>query len=219
MLVLVGLALLLHLVIAHRYPGLTPFVFFYPAMLLAALLDGMWSGIAATILSALLVDYWILEPVRSFAIGRPSDAINLAVFTVFGIFLSLVIERRHRSREELAVAREEAAVQKERRKTEAAFTESKAAEEKLRESAERFRIALKNAPVSVAVQDRDLRYIWAYNQKTASPEEIIGKTDEEIFTAEEAARIQSPRSAFCGRVSRSANRCGWSGQADGCISM
>ena len=42
------------------------------------------------------------------------------------------------------------------------------------------------------VQDRDLGrpYIWAYNQKTASPEEIIGKTDEEIFTAEEAARIR-----------------------------
>ncbi len=63
------------------------------------------------------------------------------------------------------------------------------AEEALRESEQRFRLALRNAPVSVAAQDRDLRYIWAYNQRTARPEEIIGHLDDEIFTPEEAAHI------------------------------
>ncbi len=65
----------------------------------------------------------------------------------------------------------------------------KRTEAMLRESEERFRLALRNAPVSVAVQDRDLRYIWAYNQRTARPEEIIGHLDHEIFTEEEAARL------------------------------
>ena len=70
-------------------------------------------------------------------------------------------------------------------------TERKQVEEALRESERRFRLALRNAPVSVAVQDRDFKYIWAYNQRMARPEEIIGHTDEEIFTAEEARRLKA----------------------------
>ena len=62
-------------------------------------------------------------------------------------------------------------------------------EEKLRLSEERFRIALKNAPVSVAAQDLNHQYIWAYNQKTASPDKIVGKTDQEVFKPEEAQHI------------------------------
>ncbi|MGA2118459.1 MAG: PAS domain S-box protein [Bryobacteraceae bacterium] len=68
-------------------------------------------------------------------------------------------------------------------------TDRKAAEDAHRESEARFRLALRSAPVSVAAQDRDLRYIWAYNQQSAEPDQIIGHFDDEIFTAEEAARI------------------------------
>lgn len=63
------------------------------------------------------------------------------------------------------------------------------AEQALRESEARFRLALKNAPVSVSVQNRELRYVWAYNQQTAQPGQIIGRFDHEIFTPEESARI------------------------------
>ncbi|MFO7714638.1 sensor histidine kinase, partial [Desulfosarcina sp.] len=45
------------------------------------------------------------------------------------------------------------------------------------------------APVSVAAQDRGLKYIWAYNQRTARPEEIVGHFDWDIFTPEEAAHV------------------------------
>lgn len=69
------------------------------------------------------------------------------------------------------------------------ITELKRTEKALKETEAHFRLALKNAPVSVAIQDRDLRYIWAYNQKTASPKELIGKRDEDIFTPEEARHI------------------------------
>jgi PAS domain S-box-containing protein len=69
------------------------------------------------------------------------------------------------------------------------ITERKKAEEAFKTSELRFRLALRNAPVSVAAQDRELRYIWAFNQRTAPPEEIIGKLDCDIFTAEEAERL------------------------------
>lgn len=39
------------------------------------------------------------------------------------------------------------------------------------------------------MQDRDLRYIWAYNQRTARQEDIIGKLDSDIFTPEEASHL------------------------------
>jgi PAS domain S-box-containing protein len=61
------------------------------------------------------------------------------------------------------------------------ITEHKRIEEALRESENRFRLALKNAPVSVAIQDKDLRFIWAYNQNNSNPDEMVGKTDHDLF--------------------------------------
>ena len=62
-------------------------------------------------------------------------------------------------------------------------------EEELRKSEEHFRLALNHSPVSVAVQDRNLVYQWAYNQQIRQPNEIIGKTDADLFAPEDAARI------------------------------
>jgi PAS domain S-box-containing protein len=71
------------------------------------------------------------------------------------------------------------------------ITERKRVEEALRESEARFRLALKNAPVSVAAQDRDLRFLWAYNQRTMQPSEVIGKTDADLFAPDDAAWLMA----------------------------
>ena len=70
------------------------------------------------------------------------------------------------------------------------ITDRRQMEEALRESELRFRLALRTAPVSVAIQDLDLRYIWAYNHRIADSERIVGKLDSDIFTAGEAERLE-----------------------------
>jgi PAS domain S-box-containing protein len=61
--------------------------------------------------------------------------------------------------------------------------------DELAASETRFRLALSNAPVSVAAQDRDLKFLWAYNQRTVPPEVVIGKTDRDLFTPEDAEKL------------------------------
>jgi PAS domain S-box-containing protein len=70
------------------------------------------------------------------------------------------------------------------------ITERLRAEEALRQSEERFRIALKTSPVVVFNHDRDLRYTWVYNPtRGVSAEEILGKTDEELLSSRDAAQL------------------------------
>ena len=53
----------------------------------------------------------------------------------------------------------------------------------------RFSSALKNAPITVAAQDTNLHFLWAYNQRTVKPEEVSGKTDFDIFPKKDAEKL------------------------------
>jgi PAS domain S-box-containing protein len=65
----------------------------------------------------------------------------------------------------------------------------KKAEEALRESEARFRLSLRNAPVSVAAQNLDLKFLWAYNQRTIDPADVVGKNDFDIFAVQDAEKL------------------------------
>jgi len=64
--------------------------------------------------------------------------------------------------------------------------ERKRAEENLRQSEERFRVALKDSPITVFNHDRELRYTWIYNPCLRTAEELIGRTDDEVIGPEAA---------------------------------
>jgi PAS domain S-box-containing protein len=70
------------------------------------------------------------------------------------------------------------------------ITENKQMEQALAENERKFRIALKNSPVVVFEQDRQLRYTWMYNpDPNFNPEPIIGKSDEDLLSPTEAAKL------------------------------
>jgi len=69
----------------------------------------------------------------------------------------------------------------------------KRTEEALRQSEERFRVALKNSPITVFNQDRDLRYTWMHNSRVPTPSGHLGKTPSEFFGREEGERIAEVR--------------------------
>src|SRR4030088_3057901 len=66
-------------------------------------------------------------------------------------------------------------------------------EEALRTSEERFRVALKNSPITVFNQDRDLRYTWLHNSEFPEPGSYLGKTLTEFVGPEEGERVAGIR--------------------------
>jgi hypothetical protein len=72
------------------------------------------------------------------------------------------------------------------------ITERKRMDEALRVSEERFRVALKNSPVVVFNQDRELRYTWINSPVLAwAVEGYVGQTDGEIVGGDEGARLMA----------------------------
>ena len=60
----------------------------------------------------------------------------------------------------------------------------------LRESEERFRVALANSPIRVAHVDRELRYTWMYNtHPDVDPERVLGKRLDDILPPEDVVEL------------------------------
>jgi PAS domain S-box-containing protein len=99
-------------------PGLPPYITFYPAVMLAALLGGLGPGLAATALSACGAVYWILPPVEEFAVASPIDRLALVIFSIMGVAISAVCELYQRSRQKAEAYDREQALRETRREKE-----------------------------------------------------------------------------------------------------
>lgn len=152
----VVLALLLRVVMERQSITLPTYITFYPAVILAALLGGMWAGTLATALSALTVDYFFLPPIGQLTVRSTSDAVAMAIFCISGISISLVMELYHRRGKKLASLQIEAAVLEERRKVE----EANARAESIRVERQRFLEVLETLPpmISLMTPDRQIAF-------------------------------------------------------------
>lgn len=75
------------------WSAIQPYVWFlfYPAVFLSSWVGGLRGGLAATLLSTLLVWYVFIPPPFSFALERPISALSMALFTAMGVAFSLFI--------------------------------------------------------------------------------------------------------------------------------
>ncbi len=70
------------------------------------------------------------------------------------------------------------------------ITDRRRAETALRESQDRFRVALNAVPIFVYTCDRDLRYTWVYQVlRGYRAEDVLGRRDDEILSPEAAAEL------------------------------
>jgi PAS domain S-box-containing protein len=165
----VTVAFLIRELIARRHPDFAPFITFYPAVLLGSLLDGVWAGVAVTVLATAMAEVWVFAPQGQFSVADPYDVLSLVIFFVFGVSLSIVVELYHRNREKLARFLVEEAVSGERRKQES--------EKQLAESiqAERQRLldVMEALPAMVSLRRADHLISFAnrsFREKFGDPE-------------------------------------------------
>lgn len=94
------LALVLSLVFFSLF-GRTPFLLFFPAVVLSAWFGGLGPGLLATLLALVLSDYFLLAPLYSIT-ADPVELAPLVVFAAVAGFISLLYAARQRSELELA---------------------------------------------------------------------------------------------------------------------
>ena len=116
-----------------------PFVIFFPAVILAALYGGLRSGLIATALSALLADYFWIEPAGSFTLGQLGDRLALTIFVLSSVMAIWVIEVMRSAQKRAASAETQALLSAER----------EAAAEALRKGEEKYRLLVEHAPSAI----------------------------------------------------------------------
>lgn len=137
-----------------------PFLPYFPALLLIAVLAGPAPAAVCALASAVVVEFFWLDPAYSLRISRVQDLYALAFFCMAnGI---IVVAAWHLTRVTAQLRQLE---EKNRKSMEVA----QAAEE-------RFRIALRGVPVFAWMCGPDRRYTWAYSSVEAiQAEALIGK--------------------------------------------
>ena len=157
------------LLLGHHFlnesQGQTMMNLFMPAILLSAMVGGLWSGLVATAVVSLGVNFLALKPVDSLAIDSGHELFTWAVLIVSGITVSLICEVLRRALSKEAV---------QRRLVEAVVT---------------------NSHDAVFIKDREGRYLVANEAIASivgmSREAIVGQNDKALFDAASAQQMNA----------------------------
>lgn len=159
-----------------------PFITFYPAIVLAALLCGFRPSVMVVLLSAVIGEYLFINPTYSLALNA-GDIEALAFFGISGLFIAFAIDRILMNLRRLDNANAE--LQAMTNALQQDIFQRKQVETDLRESELRFRTLFDLSSVGVILCDAvDGRFIQA-NRKYCeivgfSEAELRGMTQEEV---------------------------------------
>lgn len=92
-------ALLLKLALQPLFQEGTPFLLFFSAVLISAWLGGLGAGLLATLLAALLSNYFFLAPPSSLLTPIPGDNLRLLLFVVEGVLVSFIVHAMFTARQ------------------------------------------------------------------------------------------------------------------------
>src|SRR5215210_1650926 len=95
----VGLVLSLKLLLNPLITQQSPFLLMAAAVIVAAWFGGLGPGILATLLGALAVDYFFLEPVGSFT-GLGVGILPFTLFVLQGLLISSLVEALRATRQQ-----------------------------------------------------------------------------------------------------------------------
>ena len=170
-----------------------PFITFFPAVMLAALYGGWRAGLLATALSAVLVDYFWIEPLGRFAIAEPADWLGLAIFFLGSCMIAWIVETLHQTRTRAFAAETRALLAAER----------EAAAQLLRKSEERYHTLFTGMTEGFAIHELltdesgrpvDYRFLDvnpAFERLTGlERQDVVGGTHNEVLPGDDPEWLQ-----------------------------
>ncbi|MBD2312784.1 PAS domain S-box protein [Desertifilum sp. FACHB-1129] len=163
----VGIALLLMLLLEPLLNvSQAPFLLFFGAVTLSAYYGGFKAGMLATGISAIATTYFLIVPQASLSLDWAATG-RLSLFIFQCTLISSLCEALQRSKQQ-----------------------AQAHLARLKQSEERFRLALGNPGIVAFTQDTQLRYQWIHNpQFKRRSIDWVGKTDFDVFSPAEAEHL------------------------------
>lgn len=104
------LATWLHFLFFPEQGHYTPYITFFPAVFITALLARLGPALLCIALSALAANYWFIPPEHTLLLRGVSEWMGMTLFVLFGVALTVMSEVLHRKSEQVQQDRERFAV-------------------------------------------------------------------------------------------------------------
>jgi PAS domain S-box-containing protein len=165
----VALASLLRLGMNTVWEQRFPYIVFFPAVVAAGVIGGLWPGVLSIALSALAVSFFVYPPLFTFQLGPNNDPAGLIAFALTSVLLAVISAAQRQARQESQVSAAQAI----------------AARDDLKVSEERFVTTLRSIGDGVLATDDQSRVTFLNNvaaQLTGWTErDAVGKDVHEVF--------------------------------------
>ncbi len=135
------LAALAVTLLVRQYIQSVILIFFWPAVMGAAIVGGLGPGLVASILSVALADYFLIAPLRSLSPGAPTEFVPFIVFLLTSYIVSSLTANMQRERDRATNAATEnarlaATLERQAMELEQQLEESQSLQEELEQSSE-----------------------------------------------------------------------------------